>query len=238
MKPLPSARRWQGAFTLFEIVVVVAIFALLAGGIYATVGAALRATATLSEENIQQQRLNALVNLLRRTLHNLPANAIFSGGVRLQDGNGVPEIVLRDAPGAFSWGLSAPANATIFLSIRPRLGGGKELSLMQLEGSLTEIERRDALGGGKWLKLLPDLRNAAWRFYDRNQQDWVEEWQEAAGRPPMIELTLEMLGEEAPRRYVFWLPPVKIYQPPTTAAPAGGGDINVEVAPPQNVPAQ
>ena len=54
----------------------------------------------------------------------------------------------------------------------------------------------------------------------------------------MIELTLEMLGEEAPRRYVFWLPPVKIYQPPTTAAPAGGGDINVEVAPPQNVPAQ
>ena len=77
------------AFTLFEMVVVVAIFVLLAGGIYATVNAAVRATATLSEENLQIQRLNAFVSLLRRTFHNLPANAVFSGGVRSQDGDGL-----------------------------------------------------------------------------------------------------------------------------------------------------
>lgn len=235
MRPAHPARADAG-FTLFEIVVVVAIFALLAGGIYATVNAALRATAVLSEENIEQQRLDALVNLLRRTFHNLPANTIFSGGVRLQDGDGVPEIVLRDAPGAFNWGLSAPANATVFLGIRPRLGGGKELSLLQLAGSLTELERRDALaGGGKWLKLLPDLRSAGWRFYDRSQQDWVEEWPEGAERPPMVELNLELLGEKTARRYVFWLPPVKVYQPP--AAPAAGGGTNVEVQVPTPAPA-
>jgi prepilin-type N-terminal cleavage/methylation domain len=67
-------------FTLFEMVVVVAIFVLLAGGIYATVNAAVRATATLTEENLQIQRLNAFVALVRRTFHNLPANARFSGG--------------------------------------------------------------------------------------------------------------------------------------------------------------
>ena len=196
------------AFTLFEMVVVIAIFVLLAGGIYATVNAAVRATATLSEENLQIQRLKAFVSLLRRTFHNLPANAVFSGGVRSQDGDGFAEIVLRDAPGVFAWGLGGPSSGTALLSARPRLGGGREISLMLLPGSLGEMERREALQDGKWLRLLPDLREVQWRFYDEAQQDYVDEWPEGA-RPPLIELNLTLLGEEIPRKFVFWLPPVK-----------------------------
>ena len=196
------------AFKLFEMVVVIAIFVLLAGGIYATVNAAVRATATLSEENLQIQRLNAFVSLLRRTFHNLPANAVFSGGVRSQDGDGFAEIVLRDAPGVFAWGLGGPSSGTALLSARPRLGGGREISLMLLPGSLGEMERREALQDGKWLRLLPDLREVQWRFYDEAQQDYVDEWPEGA-RPPLIELNLTLLGEEVPRKFVFWLPPVK-----------------------------
>ena len=201
-------RKNAHAFTLFEMVVVIAIFVLLAGGIYATVNAAVRATATLSEENLQIQRLNAFVSLLRRTFHNLPANAVFSGGVRSQDGDGFAEIVLRDAPGVFAWGLGGPSSGTALLSARPRLGGGREISLMLLPGSLREMERREALQDGKWLRLLPDLREVQWRFYDEAQQDYVDEWPEGA-RPPLIELNLTLLGEEVPRKFVFWLPPVK-----------------------------
>jgi hypothetical protein len=201
-------RKNARAFTLFEMVVVIAIFVLLAGGIYATVNAAVRATATLSEENLQIQRLNAFVSLLRRTFHNLPANAVFSGGVRSQDGDGFAEIVLRDAPGVFAWGLGGPSSGTALLSARPRLGGGREISLMLLPGSLGEMERREALQDGKWLRLLPDLREVQWRFYDEAQQDYVDEWPEG-GRPPLIELNLTLLGEEVPRKFVFWLPPVK-----------------------------
>ena len=201
-------RKNARAFTLFEMVVVIAIFVLLAGGIYATVNAAVRATATLSEENLQIQRLNAFVSLLRRAFHNLPANAVFSGGVRSQDGDGFAEIVLRDAPGVFAWGLGGPSSGTALLSARPRLGGGREISLMLLPGSLGEMERREALQDGKWLRLLPDLREVQWRFYDEAQQDYVDEWPEGA-RPPLIELNLTLLGEEVPRKFVFWLPPVK-----------------------------
>jgi prepilin-type N-terminal cleavage/methylation domain-containing protein len=201
-------RKNARAFTLFEMVVVIAIFVLLAGGIYATVNAAVRATATLSEENLQIQRLNAFVSLLRRTFHNLPANAVFSGGVRSQDGDGFAEIVLRDAPGVFAWGLGGPSSGTALLSARPRLGGGREISLMLLPGSLGEMERREALQDGKWLRLLPDLREVQWRFYDEAQQDYVDEWPEGV-RPPLIELNLTLLGEEVPRKFVFWLPPVK-----------------------------
>jgi len=211
-------RKYARGFTLFEMVVVVAIFVLLAGGIYATVNAAVRATATLGEENLQVQRLNAFVALLRRTFHNLPANAVFSGGVRAQDGDGSAEIVFRDAPGVFAWGLGGPSAGTAILSARPRLGGGRELSILILPGSLGEMERREALRDGKWLRLLPDLREVQWRFYDEAQQDFVDEWPEG-NRPPLVELNLTLLGEEIPRKFMFWLPPVKEVELATEAPP-------------------
>lgn len=222
-------KRAQRGFTLFEMVVVVAIFVLLSGGIYATVNAAVRATATLTEENLQVQRLNAFIALLRKTFHNLPATAQFSGGVRAEGGDGFPEIVLRDAPGVFAWGIGGPSSGTALLTARPRLGGGREMALLLLPGSLGEIERRDALERGAWLRLLPDLRSVQWRFYDETQQDWVEEWLEG-NRPPLVELNLQLLGEEVPRKYVFWLPPVKemAAPDPSQQTPAIPEDLEVE----------
>ena len=211
-------RRAVLGFTMIEMVVVLVIFVLLAGGIYTVVNAAIGASAVLSEENLRAQRLNAFVSLLRRTFHNLPATAQIAGGVR-QDGSGVPEIVLRDAPGVFAWGTGGPAAGTVLLSAVPRLGGGVQFSLLALPSSLGEQERRDAARDGKWLRLLPDLREARWRFYDESQQDWREDWLDGMGRPPLVELTFRRLGEEIPRTYVFWLPPVKEQQSPGLQGP-------------------
>ena len=223
-------RRTTRGFTLFEMVVVLAIFVLLAGGIYATVNAAVRATATLTEENLQIQRLNAFVSLVRRTFHNLPANARFAGGVRAEGGDGFPEITLLDAPGVFAWGMGGPSAGTALLTARPRLGGGRELSLMLLPGSLGEMERRDALERGAWLRLLPDLREVKWRFYNAEQQEWLEEWLEGE-RPPLVELNLQLLGEEVPRQFIFWLPPVKelALTEPAPEAQGTAPDMEVEV---------
>ena len=88
---------------------------------------------------------------------------------------------------------------------------------MILPGSLSEMEQREATEEGAWLRLLPDLREVKWRFYDETQQDWVDEWL-GENRPPLVELTLTLLGEEIPRKFVFWLPPVKELD--LTAAPA------------------
>ncbi len=209
MNPIRPHSAPARGFTLLEMTVVMAIFILLAGGIYSTVSVAMRATAVLTEDTLQSQRLDAFVSLLRRTFRNLPASARFSGGVRVDDGEGCAEIVLRDAPGVFAWGSGGPSAGTVVLSARPRLGGGREISLLMLPGSLGEMERRDAMDGADWLRLLPDLRGVTWRFYDPSREDWVEEWPEGNERPPLAELTLELLGEEAPQKFVFWLPPVK-----------------------------
>lgn len=224
MKKLRAARGDSG-FTFIEITIVLIIFILLAGGIYATVNAAVTASAVLSEENLRSQRLGAFVGLLRRTFHNLPATARVSGGVRVEGGKGVPEIVLRDAPGVFAWGTGGASSGTVLLSALPRLGGGMQFSLLTLSSSLGEQERMDALQDGKWLKLLPDLRDARWRFYDETQQDWREDWSEGMNRPPLVELSLQQLGDEIPRTYVFWLPPVKEQAPVAAADQPPEGQI-------------
>lgn len=199
-------RRHRG-FTLFEMILVMGIFVLMAGGIYAVVRAAVQASATLSEESIRTQRVSALVSLLRRTFHNLPATAEVSGGIQAGS-DGVAELVLRDAPGVFAWGMAGPSAGTVILAARPQLGGGRTLSLMLLPSSLGEMERRDALDRGAWLPLLPDLRSLRWRFFDPDMQDWADEWPDGAGRPPLVELSLVLLGDEVPRTYIFWVPPV------------------------------
>jgi len=198
----------RAGFTMIEMVVVLVIFVLLAGGIYTVVNSAVSASAVLSDENLHSQRINAFVSLLRHTFHNLPATAQIAGGIR-NDGRPIPEIVLRDAPGLLAWGTGGAAAGTVLLSAVPRLGGGMQFSLMSLPSSLGEQERRNAVRDGKWLLLLPNLREARWRFYDETTQDWREDWPEGSGRPLLVELNFSLLGEEIPRTYVFWLPPVE-----------------------------
>lgn len=209
MNSFHAYRRDSGGFTLFEMMVVMTIFVLLAFGIYSTVSMAMRATAILTEDSLQNQRLDAFVSLLRRTFHNLPASAQLSGGVRAEGGDGSAEIVLRDAPGVFAWGAGGASAGTVVLSARPRLGGGREMGLMHLSGSLGETERREALEDGDWLRLMPDLREVGWKFYDPVLQDWVVEWADGRERPPLVELDMELLGEDIPRKFVFWLPSIK-----------------------------
>jgi len=229
--------RAQSGFTFVEVTVVLIIFVLLAGGIYATVNAAITASAVLSEENVRSQRLTAFIGLLRRTFHNLPPTAQVSGGVRSDGGKAIPEIVLRDAPGVFAWGTGASSSGTVLISAVPRLGGGVQFSLLSLPASLGEQELREAVRDGKWLRLLPDLREARWRFYDETQQDWREDWLEGMQRPPLVELTLQQLGEEVPRTYMFWLPPVKEQAAaPGGAPPDGNPPPEGQPVPPEGSP--
>ncbi len=218
-RPSDSLRRRVrvAAFTLVEVIVALAIFVLLAGGIYMTVDGALRGTATLSEEGLRSQRLDAFLALLRRTLHSLPSTATFEGRIRDEDGKSLPELQLGEAPGFFSWGLRGGSGAPVLLAARPQAGGGAVFSLLRLPEEATEMEMREVLRKGRWLPLLPDLRDVKWRFYDRTTMQWLEEWKDPASRPALVELSFTLLGESSPRTNVFWMPPVVPF------TDAGGG---------------
>ena len=69
-------------------------------------------------------------------------------------------------------------------------------------------------------------------------QDWAEQWPEGGERPPLVELSLVLLGEEIPRSYVFWLPPVvedegvRVAEGEKPAAEVPeGGEVELELEP-------
>ncbi|MDB6071589.1 MAG: hypothetical protein JWL81_2760 [Verrucomicrobiales bacterium] len=55
--------------------------------------------------------------------------------------------------------------------------------------------------GRFWVDLLPEVARVEWRFYDPAKKLWVE--QQAASRPPMVELLLFLPGRTTPVRSVF-----------------------------------
>jgi prepilin-type N-terminal cleavage/methylation domain-containing protein len=55
--------------------------------------------------------------------------------------------------------------------------------------------------GRFWLELLPEVERIEWRFYDPAKKLWVD--QQAATRPPMIELRLALPGRKLPLRVLF-----------------------------------
>lgn len=55
--------------------------------------------------------------------------------------------------------------------------------------------------GRFWVDLLPEVARVEWRFYDPAKKIWVE--QQAASRPPMVELRLFLPGRTLPVRSVF-----------------------------------
>ena len=48
-------------------------------------------------------------------------------------------------------------------------------------------------------------------------------------RPPLVELNLQLLGEEVPRQFIFWLPPVKEATLTEPAPEAQGPPAEMEV---------
>jgi prepilin-type N-terminal cleavage/methylation domain-containing protein len=55
--------------------------------------------------------------------------------------------------------------------------------------------------GRFWMELLPEVERVEWRFYDPAKKIWVE--QHPGGRPPLIELRLQLPGRKHPLRAVF-----------------------------------
>ena len=47
-----------------------------------------------------------------------------------------------------------------------------------------------------------------WRFFDQNEEDWVEEWEEENRRPSLVELNVEFYSLSEGIRSVFWIPVV------------------------------
>jgi prepilin-type N-terminal cleavage/methylation domain-containing protein len=196
-------RARRGGFTLIEVILSIAILALLAGGVFGTVRATMAATAALRDAQQQRQGVYGLIELCQQTFSSLPGEAILVKAVRRD--NSAPELTLRQAPRAFAIGERAFFYGETALTARQQNNGGLALGV-----EYRSINRwtQKVEGDPQWLPLLKDVQSVAWAFYDPGSGIWLDHWENVSRRPQGVRLTLSFLGSEPAWSQTFWLPQI------------------------------
>jgi len=197
------------AFSLLEVMIAIAILAMLAGSIYGVLKGVIQMTAGMEEARSRQQQIEGILELCRRTFRMMPANAIWEGRLRRQDGKVLPEIIIRDAPELLAWQKVEDFDAISVLGMRPQIGGLYSLSLLRVTQA-SELSQNPitTAKSSDWLTLVTDLSKIEWRYYDPRSGLWLDELPAGGLRPSAVELKLWLPEEEEPLVAVFWVVPM------------------------------
>ena len=201
-----NKKKSASAFTLIEIVVVLAILALISVAVFGVTRSSVQSSVILADTQNRRQQILGLIELCNENFRRLPGNALFETR-RSKDGQ--IELLFTDAPRAFTWGDQSAYGNTI-LTIQPQPGGLFSLVLTRekardktINSSSTEKVESTSL------TLIKDFSDIKWRFFYVTTSQWLTEWTYHDLRPNLVELNLTQAGEETPTRAVFWLPDVK-----------------------------
>ncbi len=190
----------RGGFTLLEIVLAMALLALLVGGAFGVTAAVLQMLDDVREAEEQDLTRQRFVAFCRSQLEALPASA----WVAIEPGlRGEGDLVLGELErDAFPGAGGVPLDRMV-LRVRE---GRLELNWLTPEAALA-WERGNRLGDDALVvPLLDDVKAASWRVYDAGAREWRESWSRQNPRPGLVEFRLHLDGERSARRYVFWIP--------------------------------
>jgi prepilin-type N-terminal cleavage/methylation domain-containing protein len=225
--------RNRRGFTLFEILISIAIFMLLAGGIFASVRAAFIASAQVAGDQLDSERLDAFQQFLRKVFLSLPGDAKVELKLRQQPGRGdIIEVRLWPVPGFLQFGTSS--NDGVAISAQPDGTGGFRVMLGYFRSEDSTDERNQWIEReSDWLMLLPGVKQIRWRFAPARNPVFSDTWNEQSGRPGLAELTLEMKNGSA-NVYQFWIPPLQR----RSSGGSDGGVVPQQPGTPQQPPGQ
>lgn len=195
------------AFTLVEVLVAIAIFILLAGGIFATVQTGFTASSEVAEAQLHSERFRAFQQFLRRLFLSLPPDATLELRIRKDAARGdFIELLIEPVPGSVRFGPS-PGDGMALTAV-PDGKGRFTFSMAYFETDNVNLDPDSALENADWMPLLPDVTTARWKFADARNPILSETWQSNSGRPGLAELELELL-DGTTSVFDFWIPPVK-----------------------------
>jgi prepilin-type N-terminal cleavage/methylation domain-containing protein len=221
---LPRTR----AFTLLEVVVVLAITAMVISAVYTIAQGTLILADDIHRAARRDTRRQAFITFCEHLFTSLPAYSSLNLTTTQASGQYLTRLELQNVSSPFN---GAPyCIVTLFTESLP--GGGLRMKLScQPIGSPKEETS---------VVLFDDLALCEWRVFAPSSptQQWATLWKEevdpnaqpiARTHPPLIEFTLEQAGEDK-HRQVFWIAPAApvmslqvpqpVIQPPVGQQPA------------------
>ncbi len=174
----------KSGFTLLEVMMAVAVLALVGISIYRFVETTLAAVRFSTEQFRDNALTGAFSEYLRAQLQSLPASrkGVLTGEPHRF--NDIPADELRWISGSGSGVLTrfAPGEWNVTLTTRALKNGDAEMGL----------RRQDVDGHGEatWLPLFAGVKGFEVRYFDGRTQEWVEKWTDLTILPALVRVRL------------------------------------------------
>jgi hypothetical protein len=180
--------------------------------------------------------INRFLELCRKTFTTLPSTATLTLTALDTNVDAGQELTISGAPNCFGFGMRPISYSDTILGLRPDPAGTADANeavlnylCLSREDLIAQSDSRDIAlrqevsglaapdeQGRYWMPLLADVVSLKWRFYQEEDDTWLEEWSES-GWPQLIEVQLLMRDRLTPLRMVYSLPVIQI-----TAGTGGG----------------
>jgi prepilin-type N-terminal cleavage/methylation domain-containing protein len=221
-------RRNDSGFTLFEMMITLAIFLMLAAAVFGIMAGVIQSTSTLQDNQNRRDQVEALTAYLKKQLVELPTSSTLvsyqrgTGEGLLQNGIIFGTVNLASA-------LDGKIQSNGYYSLRvatfstgASLDQGQDARQVLLQ--LVTADDPTLV----WTPLITDLKTLDWKFQDVNVVQWVDLWTSTT-KPNLVEFSMQIAGDLQPTTVDLWLP--KIDTVSFAAARGRGG--NQTPAPPQ-----
>jgi len=163
----------------------------------------LKVTADIEFLQVQQRRVDAICELMRRNFDAMPATCSFQS----RNAAGSTQLIFRGAPFNFTWAKAGPSFGTVIIADRAQPDGRVALSVLQEIGD-PPMNQTDDSGDKKadWFPLLNDLEQIRWRFFSKQTGKWTSDWPDVGGKPNLVELSFKLAGRNHADTCIFRWP--------------------------------
>jgi prepilin-type N-terminal cleavage/methylation domain-containing protein len=208
-----EARRRRSGFTLLELVLAMAIMALIVGMVFGTARTSLALGHTITESQNEEMLQQAFFELLGQRFSSLPGNTRFDLKVQDSGAHYLTDLTLQNVPLSFTWGGQDRVAKAVQLSTVKRRSGFLDIVLRYYENEIlegSESSPGSSVADNKPMAeivLLSDVAYFEWRALDGRSMEWQYDWDIQGRLPLQLELTMAIGAKGEEIRQIFWIPP-------------------------------
>ena len=225
MTTSPVRPRISG-FTLLELVLSMAILAIIVGMVFGTARTSLALGNTIVKTQNEEMLHQAFFELLTQRFSALPGNTRFDLKVSDSGSHYLSDLTLQNVPLGFTWGGQARIAKAVQLSTVKKRSGYLDIVLRDYEKEILEDSSGNVATTSTDNKpfaeitLLTDVAYFEWRVLDGRSMEWQYDWEVQGRLPLQVELTMAVgaKGEVAIRQMM--------QSGGNNAAGGGGGNGN------------
>jgi hypothetical protein len=219
------ARSRSSGFSLFELVLAMALLTMLVGMVFGTARTSLALGNTIVKTQNEEMLHQAFFELLNQRLSRLPGNTRLNLEVQDSGSHYLSDLTLQNVPLSFTWGGQARIAKAVQISTVKRRSGFLDIVLRYYENEILEDSASSFSGitdnkPFAEIVLLEDVAYFEWRVLDSQSMEWQYDWDLQGRLPIQMELTMAIGANGPEMRQVFWVP--KKMNPQTRNRQLGG----------------